>query len=177
MDSNTELAAIEHEMPTTEQLRKFGYWSGHYLIGCNDCKETVHGVGKRAWRCEPCAIGAFQEAALTQQPAEQIANGALGVTQRDRDQAADLGALHFMFTDLQMEKIRQGKMDGTSFVQAFARHAQQARAQALEEAANKAHAAICDYALDDGDKSPGAIAAIAYNTIRALQPHRQGGGE
>ncbi len=40
---------------------------------------------------------------------------------------------------------------------------------ALEEAAIKADKAIKDYALTGGDKSPGTLAAIAYQAIRSLK--------
>lgn len=136
--------------------------------------------------------------ALTQQPAdhipdasnmvpsEQIAYGALGVTQRDRNRAADLGEV-LGWSEHVIRDVREGNRDYWPTVQAFARHAQQARAQALEEAAKVAdrhEGKPCGHAEGWTDEQRqfydagqlDASTSIA-SAIRALQPHGQGGGE
>lgn len=176
MDSNTELAAE--------------------LKGCPDIMHArLQPLAQRETEyVVPCSLRDRIITALTQ-PAEQIADGALGVTQRDREAAAAYVRDRFG-DDLLANEILRGTRDRASMtVHAFARHAQQARAQALEEAAkvaeqwrdeNKASAAKArkrshfDHdiphmaeMLDGAAIECNAIAAA----IRALQPHGQGGGE
>jgi len=59
-----------HTPPT--DLRDYGYVTGNYMNTCSGCKQMMHGVDKRAYRCRPCAeklramaVAAWKEAAQT----------------------------------------------------------------------------------------------------------------
>lgn len=169
MDSNTELAA---ELNAAMNDADRGIASG-VSPSFTDGHRRFIGL---AWSNREAIL-----TALTQQPAEQIADGALGVTQRDIHLAEAIlsGARGFA--------VRIGPEH--SAAKWVARHAQQARAQALEEAAKVAEDRQKDWqaAIANGlqriqvSKAYAEGAAtqaelIAFK-IRALQPHGQGGGE
>lgn len=149
MDSNTELAA---ELVNVMDRWKSGATDATHLAGLVTLfrKEIL--------------------TALTQQPAEQIADGALGVTQRDKAAWEIYGPA-----------IYRCEMTGA---EALARHAQQARAQGQAEG----QAAVLCWLRERGAMKPPGSLWIAAATLadqfeatqtpaRALQPHGQGGGE
>jgi len=160
MDSN-KLAAKFHE--TYERLAP--------LFGYETRAETRAFDPSSANGKLMIAVCADMRATLTQQPAEQIADGALGVTQRDRAASAHLAKVVAI---LMARQGVPGSVEEDSFDRFFARHAQQARAQALEEAAR-----ICDGYAENAGGLQSYIQACRHNAsaIRALQPHGQGGGE
>ena len=95
-----------------------------------------------------------------------------GVTAADRE-AAVKAARETDYTDVCIARMKQGLYDHFPFVQAFARHRHEARAEALEEAAFAAHGAIFDLALSDAGNgrnvTPAQYSEAAIDAIRALR--------
>jgi hypothetical protein len=84
-----ERAALEH-------LKAYGYAPGGYMMTCRSCNTVVIDVDKRASRCKPCAIKAFN---AQQEPKQSeifcgvdIADGVLSVSvlRRRTDNVAEL---------------------------------------------------------------------------------------